>query len=272
MMLSSKNSRTDSILLLGILVSLFISMLSLGVVTYLLFTIGQVQFGTAQMLDQVGVGLDEFMVGDAEYMVQVDQIIPINVNFPVKQELTVPLHVQINQEFPLKADIPVNTQIKAPISTIIPISQIFTASIMLFGQPLGIPVEIIGNLPVDIILDIPFEETISIDTMIPISMPVRAVFAVAISQTVPIQTDLPLNMAFPVQLSMQNSTMDNLMLQLETTALGMEAGGQRLVMVVWILSGVLIVTLFVVLGILRLYSISRKDVSQSPVVEINNAG
>jgi hypothetical protein len=47
-------------------------------------------------------------------------------------------------------------------------------------------------------MDIPFEQTIIIDTMIPISMPVTAEFLVAINQTVPIQTDLQFNMAFPV--------------------------------------------------------------------------
>jgi len=49
-------------------------------------------------------------------------------------------------------------------------------------------------------------------------MPVTAEFSVAISQTVPIQTNLPLNMAFPVQLSMENATMDDLLLGLDTTA------------------------------------------------------
>ena len=259
MMLPSKKSRTDTILLLGILVSLFVSMLSLGMVAYLLFTIGQVQFGTAQMLNQMEAGLNGFLGSDVEYMVQVDQTIPIDVNFPVKQELTVPLHVQINQQFPLKADIPINTQIVAPISTTIPVSQTFTASIILFGQPLGIPVGINGNLPVDIALDIPFEQTISLDTMIPISMPISAEFAIAISQTVPIQTNFPISMTFPVQLSMKNATMDNFLLGLETTAQGMETSGQRLVMVVWILSGLLVVILIVVLVILRLYTISRED-------------
>ncbi len=258
-MLSSPKNRTGTILLLGILVSLFVSMLSLGMVTYLLFTIGQVQFETAQVLDQMGAGLDGILGGSVEYMVQVDQNIPINVNFPVKQELTVPLHVQINQEFPLKADILVNTQIVAPISTIIPVNQTFNASIYLLEQPLAIPVEINGNLPVDITLDIPFEETITIDTMIPISMPITTEFAVAISQTIPIQANLPLEMAFPVQLSMENGTMDDFLLGLETTAQGMEASGQRLVMVVWILSGVLVVILIVVLVILRLYAVARID-------------
>lgn len=258
-MLSSKKNLTDKILLLGILVSLFVSMLSLGMVAYLLFTIGQVEFGAAQMLGQIGEGLDGFLVDDVEYVIQVDQNIPINVNFPVKQELTVPLLAQINQEFPLKADIPINTQIVAPISTTIPVNQNFNASIILFGQPLGIPVAINGNLPVDITLDIPFEHTIIIDTMIPISMPITTVFAVAISQTIPIQASLPLSMTFPVQLSMGNSMTDNFLLGLETTAQGMETNGQRLIMVVWILSGVLAVILVVVLVILRLYTVSRKD-------------
>ena len=259
-MITSKKPRTDTILLLGILMSLFVSMLSLGMVAYLLFTIGQVQFGTAQMLDQMGEGLDGFMGGNMEYMVQVDQTIPINVKFPVKQELTVPLHIQINQEFPLIADIPINTQIVAPISMTIPVNQTFDASIILFDQPLGIPIVINGNLPVDITLDIPFEQTITIDTMIPISMPVTAEFSVAISQTVPIQTNLPLNMAFPVQLSMDNDKMDDLLLGLDTTSQGLESSGERMVKVVWILSGVLIVTLIVVLVILRQYTVSRVDV------------
>lgn len=265
-MQTTKKYGSDNFLLWGIILSLFISMFSLGIVTYLLFTISQVEVETAQVLGKMGDGLDTLLGSKVEYTVQLDKNIPINLNFPINQDFSVPVKLQINQEFPLKAEIPINTQIVAPISTTIPVNQIFNASINILGQPLSIPVEISGKLPVDITLDIPFEQTIQIDTRIPISMPISAEFAIVISQTVPIHTNLPLNMSFPVQLSMKNSTTDNFLLGLKATELRMDVSGQKMVVVVWILAGLLIVTLIVALVILRLFIVTRNRLSSDPIL------
>jgi len=267
-MVTTNKNGADRLLLWGILLSLFVSMLALGIVAYLIFTISQVELETARVLGQMGTGLDTLLGANVEYTVQLDQNIPIDLDFPVNQELTVPVQVQINQEFPLKAAIPIDTQITAPISITIPVNQIFNASIKVLGQPITIPVEINGSLPVDITLDIPFEQTIQIDTMIPISMPLTAEFAVVISQTIPIRADFPLNTSFPVQLSLENSTTAEFLLGLQSAALRMDVSSKQMVVVVWLLAGLVFLTLAAALLILRLYSVSsRQEVSSDSMTE-----
>ena len=66
-------------------------------------------------------------------------------------------------------------------------------------------------------------------------------------------------MSFPIQLSMENSPTNEFILRLKATALRMEVSGQRMVVVVWILVGLLIVSLVVVLIILKQFAASRSE-------------
>ena len=94
------------------------------------------------------------------------------------QNSTLEFVVKIDQELPIDVEIPINKRVEVPINVTVPISKEIQTTVMMdpFQAGLEIPVDINVpvnvEVPIDVVLPVEIDETIPISTTVPVKLDV----------------------------------------------------------------------------------------------------
>ena len=245
------------------LASLLIALAALGLVFYLLWEMNQFRQSMATFLRQTSQQINQLTQEDLKVTVQVKQSFPISTSLPIHQNISLPVKFMVNDTFPIKATIPIHTQLQLPISTTIPIDQVFNVALPVFGQEVQLPLAIRGSIPVNLALNVPFDQNIPIQGDLPIQMPIDTTFPFVVTATIPIQSQMPVDINAPLTLKMADSSMNNLGNKLQVAADQMSSGPNMTILI--ILS--LIILIFIgAVSIVVVWSM-RRSMKLSPTTD-----
>lgn len=149
-----------------------------------------------------------------DYVVHVDQTIPlktevnitrsipvninmtvndsvlIQANIPVSDSIDVPINLNLNQNMDVDTNFKVNNRLKVLLFTEIPINQTFKMTMFGKGFPIDVPIE--ATIPLSQPVYIEFPELLQITSNLRVKLPVRDQMRVAIKMIVPMNQKIPL--------------------------------------------------------------------------------
>lgn len=87
-------------------------------------------------------------------------------------------NLKVNQAVPVKVEVPFNRTMEIPIHTVIPVDQELSVPLSIGGREVALEVPIKSDFPIDTVVPVTFNETLSVDTM------------VQLDTTLPVEIDL----------------------------------------------------------------------------------
>jgi hypothetical protein len=127
--------------------ALVISLASLALNAYLIYTFMSARQTAVEMLDSAILGLEDLLEEGFHYEYQFEQSFPIDAKVPIQEELT----------FPFEGNFPINTTVQVPID----------AGVL---GTFNLDVPINTNVYVETEVPIEIDETFEVSTTIPVSM------------------------------------------------------------------------------------------------------
>ena len=122
--------------------------------------LGELGPNATEALDEAILGLDDFATSTLTVEISVDETVPINTEFLLQRDLTVPIQTSV----PITQVIDTTITIAGPLGTEIPLD-------------ISVPVDIV--IPIDIEVPIPIDEIIAIDVKVPITLDIPVEIDVA---------------------------------------------------------------------------------------------
>lgn len=194
-------------------ITLFVTMGSVIVILL------QVKSKAEKRLTKASAYLRELGEQYIDYMVHVDQTIPlktevtitrsipvninmvvndsvlIQANIPVSDSMDVPINLNVNQNINVDTTFQVHTKVRMKLFANIPINQTFKMTMFGKGFPIEIPVEAVLPLEQDVFIEFP--ELLPITSKLRVQMPIRDNMRIAIKMIVPMNQKIPLRL--PIQ-------------------------------------------------------------------------
>lgn len=129
--------------------ALIISLLSLALGAYMVYSLLGLRQTAAEGLDAALSALDDLSTQGYEYEFSIDQDIPIAADIPIRQEMS----------FPFEGTFPINTTVEVPIRTGL-------LGTFMVEVPIDTSVEVKTSIPIRV------DESFHIETTVPVSMTV----------------------------------------------------------------------------------------------------
>lgn len=122
----------------------------------------------------------------------VNDSVLIQANISVSDSIDVPINLNINQNINVDTTFKVHTKVRMKLFAQIPINQKFKMTMFGKGFPIEIPVEAVLPLEQDVFIEFP--ELLPITSKLRIQMPIRDNIRVAIKMIVPMNQKIPLRL------------------------------------------------------------------------------
>jgi hypothetical protein len=145
--LSSPSGRASPFLRFLVGLALVLSLASLALNAYLIYSFMSVRQTAVEMLDSALIGLESVVEEGLYYEYRLEQSFPIAAEVPIQEEMT----------FPFEGEVPINTTVQVPIDAGV-------LGTFMFDVPINTSVHVETEIPVQI------DETFEVSTTIPVSM------------------------------------------------------------------------------------------------------
>ncbi len=127
----------------------------------------------------------------------VNDSVLIQANIPVSDSIDVPINLNLNQNMKVDTNFKVNNRLKVLLFTEIPINQTFRMTMLGKGFPIDVPIE--ATIPLSQPVYIEFPELLQITSDLRVQLPVRDQMRVAIKMIVPMNQKIPLRLPIKQQ-------------------------------------------------------------------------
>jgi hypothetical protein len=127
----------------------------------------------------------------------VNDSVLIQANIPVSDSIDVPINLNLNQNMQVDTNFKVNNRLKVLLFTEIPINQTFRMTMLGKGFPIDVPIE--ATIPLSQPVYIEFPELLQITSDLRVQLPVRDQMRVAIKMIVPMNQKIPLKLPIKQQ-------------------------------------------------------------------------
>lgn len=122
----------------------------------------------------------------------IDDSVMITANVPVRDTISVPVSLMIDQQIGVDNPVMIPGIVTVQLNTQIPINQKFKMPVGKKGK--GIKVPIMADIPLNQAVGITFNDSMRINTKIPVKFPLNEVLRVPIELNVPMNQEIPLRL------------------------------------------------------------------------------